>query len=268
MVRGIMRALLAASLMSAEGFAQSGPPPGPPGPPGPLARFGLRGPFGPGGGAEIHPWKVVTNAPYSATMTEQSVETLPNNAGTITHSTTGTVARDKYGRSYVQQTFTNGPFGSQNGPKTIIFITDPVAGYNYTLLPDRNLAIQRPFRTPPEAGGSPAAHPHPTDANVTVTTSSSTYQSLPVTVTTTTRTIPANTMGNSAALTSTSNVTYSPDLQVVVSSTRSDPRFGQSTYTLTNIVPGDPTSVSFSVPAGYTVQTASPFGHRGLGGPR
>ncbi len=262
-MRRVAPAGLTLLLLSATAFAQmGGPPPGPP----PHGGFGRGGPLGPGGPG-MRPWKVVTDAPYSATMTEQSIETLPNGAGTIRRSTSGTVARDSSGRTYVQQTFTSGPFGSQNGPRTVIFITDPVAGYSYTLYPDKNLAIQRPFKTPPSSNRPNRTRPN--DPNVTVSKATGgTYQNLNnVETTTITRTIPANTIGNSATLTSTSTVVYSPDLQIVVSSTRNDPRFGQSTYTLSNIVQGEPANISFSVPSGYTIQTASAHEHRGPFGP-
>lgn len=262
-MKRIILTISAGVLAAGMALAQAGPPPGPPpGPGGPHHGFG---PGMWGGAPGASPWKVVANAPYSAAMTEQTVETLPNGGGTITHGNTGTVARDKYGRTYVQQTFTGGAWGSQGGPKTVIFLVDPVAGYSYTLYPDKNLAVQRPFKAP---SGNPPAHNRPADPNESVSTSSSTYQSLPVTVTTKTRTIAANTEGNSVPLTWNNVVMYSPDLQIVVSSTRSDPRFGVSTYALTNIVPGDPTNVSFSVPAGYTIQTEPSHGPRGPRGPQ
>jgi len=253
-MRQIALTALAALFLSATAFAQVGPPPGPP----PHRGFARGGPFGPGVPG-MNPWKVVTGAPYSAKMAEQSVQTLANGV-TITHSTTGIVARDNSGRTYVEQTFTGGPFGSQNGSKTVIFLTDPVAGYAYTLYPDKNLAIQRPFKAP--SAGSFANRPnhtHANDPNVNVQKSTSGN----IETTTINRTIPANTMGNSSTLTSTSTVQYSTSLQIVVSSTRSDPRFGNSTYTLSNIVPGDPANISFSVPNGYTIQTEPAHGHRG-----
>jgi hypothetical protein len=55
-----------------------------------------------------------------------------------------------------------------------------------------------------------------------------------------------------------------------VKSTRTDPRFGQTSYTVTNIQRTEPTATLFAVPAGYTVQDAKPRfrgGRRGLGGP-
>ena len=57
---------------------------------------------------------------------------------------------------------------------------------------------------------------------------------------------------------------YSPDLQTVVKSTRSDPRFGTTTFSLTNIQKAEPAAALFTVPADYTVKAGGP-GHRGPG---
>jgi len=45
-------------------------------------------------------------------------------------------------------------------------------------------------------------------------------------------------------------------------STRTDPRFGTTTYTVTNVQRTEPAATLFTVPADYTVQT----GGRGPGG--
>jgi hypothetical protein len=47
---------------------------------------------------------------------------------------------------------------------------------------------------------------------------------------------------------------YSPDLKLVIESTQTDPRFGETTYTLTNIQRNDPDPSLFQVPAGYKVE--------------
>jgi hypothetical protein len=70
------------------------------------------------------------------------------------------------------------------------------------------------------------------------------------------RTIAAGAIGNAQPISSITETWYSPDLQVVVSSKRSDPRFGQSTYSLTNIHRQPPDPSLFQVPAGYTVKDA------------
>jgi hypothetical protein len=44
---------------------------------------------------------------------------------------------------------------------------------------------------------------------------------------------------------------YSPELRVVVFSRRTDPRFGETIYRLTNIARADPDAALFQVPPDY-----------------
>src|SRR3569623_1248183 len=81
-----------------------------------------------GFGAFMHPWKVVTGAPYSATATDQYSQTLVD-GNTIERTTTAQVARDSHGRTFTQQSLTGGPWASESGPKSVVLIFDPVAGY-------------------------------------------------------------------------------------------------------------------------------------------
>lgn len=251
--------LLAAVLTGSAMCAQM---PGPPGPP----------PHGPGGfsremGPMMRPWKVVTGAPYSADTTDYVVRTLAD-GNTIQHTTTAHVARDSQGRTYMQQTFTHGPL-AQNGPTTITFITDPVAGYSYVLNANTKIAMRRIFKTPPAppGGGQRPARRQSSSANV-VTTDLGTQAVNGVNAqgSKITRTIPAGAVGNAQPIVSTSETWYSPDLQIVVSSKHNDPRIGQSTYTANNIQRGDPNAALFQVPSDYTVQDAS-FGRGHWGGP-
>ena len=69
----------------------------------------------------------------------------------------------------------------------------------------------------------------------------------------TTRTIPAGEIGNEQPITIVSERWYSADLQMDVKSTHSDPRFGDTTYTLTNIQRAEPAASLFAVPSDYTV---------------
>ena len=48
---------------------------------------------------------------------------------------------------------------------------------------------------------------------------------------------------------------FSPDLRMVMESTQSDPRFGQTTYIVTDLDQSDPDKRMFQVPPGYTLQT-------------
>lgn len=232
-------------------YAQSGgPPPGPPGP-----RPGFH-PGGPGFGMGLQ--KVVTGAPYSADINESSVQTLAD-GNTIQHTMTGHVARDSQGRTYMQQTSSGGPLGS-NGPVTRIFISDPVAGYIYSLDPSTKIATRRAIKPPPNGGNPPPQGTHTrSGSNNAAVTDLGTQQvnGFSAQGKRVTHTIPAGAMGNAQPIVSTSETWSSPDLQVVVSSTRTDPRVGRSTYTLNNIQRGDPDPSLFQVPSDYTVQDAS-----------
>ena len=76
----------------------------------------------------------------------------------------------------------------------------------------------------------------------------------------TTVTIPAGDIGNERAIEIVSERWYSPELQLVVMTRHSDPRFGETTYKLTNINRADPAKSLFEVPAGYTVKEGPQFG--------
>jgi hypothetical protein len=70
----------------------------------------------------------------------------------------------------------------------------------------------------------------------------------------TTETIPVGKIGNDRAIHVVSERWYSNDLQLLIKSTSSDPRFGDSTYQLTNIVQTSPDPSLFQIPADYTIR--------------
>lgn len=64
-------------------------------------------------------------------------------------------------------------------------------------------------------------------------------------------TIPAGAIGNERPIETVYEKWYSKELQLVVMSKRSDPRFGEQTYRLTNLVRSEPDQSLFTVPTGY-----------------
>ena len=78
-------------------------------------------------------------------------------------------------------------------------------------------------------------------------------EGLVVDVTRTTMTIPAGQIGNDRPIQVVSERWFSPDLQVLVMSRQSDPRYGETTYRLTNIVRGEPAFMLFEVPQDFKV---------------
>jgi predicted secreted protein len=241
-------------LVAATVQAQTGGPPPPPGGP-----HGFH--MGPGGPAMgMHPWKVVTGAPFSADVTDQMSQTLTD-GNTIQHTTTGHMARDSQGRTYVQHTINGGPL-AQNGPTTITFISDPVAGYSYVLDANTKVATRRALKTPPQgsepSAGSVPKHAPPDAANrVESDLGTQNINGVNAQGKSITHTIPAGEMGNAKPIVSTSETWYSPDLQIPVLAKHNDPRSGQSTYALTNIRRGDPPASLFQIPSDYTIKDAA-----------
>src|SRR6185436_13103454 len=66
-------------------------------------------------------------------------------------------------------------------------------------------------------------------------------------------TIPAGQIGNELPLNMVSERWFSPELRVLVLSRQSDPRFGETTYRLTNIVRQEPAADLFEVPSDFKV---------------
>ena len=68
-------------------------------------------------------------------------------------------------------------------------------------------------------------------------------------------TIPAGAIGNERPIEITYEKWYSRELQLVVMSKHNDPRFGEQTYRLTNIVRSEPDPSLFTLPNGYKLIT-------------
>jgi hypothetical protein len=80
-----------------------------------------------------------------------------------------------------------------------------------------------------------------------------TMEGVLVTGTRTTKTIPTGQIGNEKPISIVIEVWTSPDLKTVVMSKRSDPRMGEQTFRLTNIVRAEPDASLFTVPADFKV---------------
>src|ERR1700733_7656341 len=144
---------LAAALLLGVGTmrAQDAPPapdvmmhggPGGPGGPGPFGDhvelMGFEG---------LHGGKAVKGAPFSATASTETTQTLPD--GTSIHrTTTSALYRDSQGRSRSEVTLSGfGPLQASGKPRTMITIADPVAGSRYTLDADQKVAHQMAIRS-------------------------------------------------------------------------------------------------------------------------
>jgi hypothetical protein len=279
--------LSGAILLGAAGVhAQEGSPPPPPD----AMVHGDRrgGPGGPGGpfadrvelmGFEgLHGNKVVKGAPFSATAATETSQVLQD--GTAIHRTaTSTLYRDSQGRSRHEVTLSGfGPLQAAGKTHTMITIADPVAGTRYMLDPNRKVAHQMKLRTPGAGKGATSpeasqafqqkmeARLQQEEASGAVKKDSlgtQTINGVNAEGTRITHTIAAGQIGNDKPLQVVFERWYSPDLQIVVKSTRTDPRFGTTTYTLSSIQRTEPASTLFTVPADFTVQQGAPGDRRG-----
>ena len=68
-----------------------------------------------------------------------------------------------------------------------------------------------------------------------------------------TTTVPAGTIGNQQPITVLSEQWFSPDLEILVMTRHSDPRSGETSYTLDNIVRAEPAAGLFDVPSDYRI---------------
>lgn len=231
----------------------------------PLLAQGGPGPMEHGPGGFGGPMRApVTNAPYTATFTDISSGKLQDGSA-LTRTETRTVERDSLGRTREEVTM---PAHGSRAAHTAITIFDPVAHTVTMLRPDDKTAVVRTLPTPPQGAAagrhrpdaastdSTAAHPHgPHDDSNVVTTDlgSKTVAGVVASGKKTTRTIPAGTFGNTAALVSTHEEWFSPDLKIEVSRTDSDPFHGTHTLTASNLSKAEPDAALFKVPSDYTV---------------
>jgi hypothetical protein len=208
---------------------------------------------------------VITGAPYSATETVSTVQTLAS-GNTITHQNVTQVYRDSQGRTRTERTIT--PPGE--AAFTQIEIMDPVSGNRYVLNSSTLTAIQMPL--PRSRTGTPPANTPPAPPQrpgVTVTTTdlgSRSVNGVDATGRQLTETIAAGAIGNAAPITITRTSWIATDLKVPVSIQTSDPRFGNTDMEMTNIATAEPDASLFQVPSNYTIRTGR--GRFGAGGGR
>jgi len=66
-------------------------------------------------------------------------------------------------------------------------------------------------------------------------------------------TMPAGAVGNERPIETVSETWYSPELKMMILSRRNDPRFGESTYRVTNINRSEPDGALFQIPSDYMI---------------
>lgn len=280
--------LLTTALCAAGAFAQTAVPP----------EKGLHvqgdvAEFGPVGitTALAGPMQNVTGAPYSAQSTTERVQVLAD-GNRIVQTTSGSVARDSKGRVRREESLPGFKTNAGEAPH-IVMIDDPVARVHWTLDAQRKVAIKvalpdikfgaagnvaksgisRTDNFVFVADGAPAVGAVAVGPSITIMKKDGApgdhdivksnlgvqdIEGVSAKGLRITRTIPAGDFGNELPMVITTETWYSPDLKVLVMSKSSDPRMGDTTYTLTNIQRSEPDPTLFQVPEGYTIKEAGP----------
>jgi hypothetical protein len=227
----------------------------------------------------------VQGAPYSASITNESIQTLADGTH-ITQNSMGSTARDSQGRTRQDAMY----LSAADAPH-LVFIMDPVAQASYTLnLTDKTAQkMSTPslgaagmvasgasgpaatkFFVARTVGASTMSGPPPQSLQPGIVIQkdlvgeeeaqissedlgSQTMEGLLVNGVRTTRTIPEGQIGNDKPIRIVTEVWTSPDLKTVVYSKRSDPRMGEQTFKLTNIVRTEPDPSLFAVPADFKI---------------
>jgi hypothetical protein len=275
--KGILGAGLVAVLIAGAALvagAQGPPPPGGfggdgPGPGGPMAGMfefgGLMGGFG---------GKVVTGKPILAAITITHTQTLPGN--TISNTSTGTFARGTDGSTYRDIKFTAiGPWAASGKPKEFTYIRNVTQGMQYVVNVAKGTYRAFPIGEHKLPLGGIKGKPGEFDSSdETVTDNPSAAYTDPVTNTVypvddrkVTRTIPAGAIGNHLAIVSMSERWYSSALDLLLEETHADPRFGTTTYQLSNIGQSPASSLFTPDPSFMQVQGSFGKGEGGKGPP-
>jgi hypothetical protein len=239
----------------------------------------------------------VQGAPYSATITNESVQTLAD-GNRIVQTSTGATARDSMGRTRQDAPLPAIANMSPADAPHLVLLQDPVAQVSYTL----NLTDKTAMKGPSFSESQVSGMAGPTTVSVrgfavpslsaTVTVAppaiafqkntitavqgraqtedlgSQTMEGVLVSGRRTTQTIPAGEIGNDKPISIVTEVWTSPELKTVVYSRRSDPRMGDQTFKLTSIVRAEPDPSLFAVPSDFKViEGAEPIVYKTSGVP-
>src|SRR5208283_2275633 len=259
-------ALLLAGLSSLA-VAQSDAPALPPPPPPDAMMMHGPGPGGPvfhqefGEGFEN---KVVTGVPMSGDLIVTRDTTLAD--GNRIHAVNQTkVYRDADGRVRREIGFELNTPTTGAAKRSMIVITDPVAGKRYVLNPQNKTAHVMPLQPsrhgqgpPPDGEAGPKWAKHD-DANFNrEQLGTKAVNGLQAQGTRMTRTIPAGKIGNEKPIEVVTERWYSTDLQLPLTTTHTDPMMGTVTTNLTNINRTPPDASLFQVPSDYKTETGKP----------
>ena len=199
--------------------------------------------------------KVVPGAPYSAQAVTQFTQTLAS-GDHIQRTTTASIARDSQGRTRMDRSLSGvGALSTTAGAQArAIMIHDVVAGTSYALNPatKTGTSMQIRARSADFQGFERNRTRRSSAAEKTEDLGTQVMQGLTVTGKRVTRVIAAGQEGNEKEIDIVTETWHSADLQAVIQSKTSDPRFGETVYQLSGLSRAEPDSALFA-PTGYAI---------------
>jgi hypothetical protein len=192
-----------------------------------------------------------TGCPLSAAIQVTSTQTLADG----THIQTNfkaLVYRDSLGRIRYET------YAPADTTPNMIQISDPVDGFSYLILPQKDAVAYRhklgPSPANTKVGAQDQHAPTPEPKIATETLGVQQFEGVLATGTKTTRTTPAGAEGNDRALTTVRETWSSRDIGITLLEKTSEPRNGDSERRMMNLEQTEPEATLFQVPADYKIQ--------------
>lgn len=219
---------------------------------------------------------VVKDAAFSAESVTEHIQTLVD-GNRFTRKSVAHIYRDAAGRTRREHEMRVRGMAANGETPRLLIINDPVGRVNYVI--DTQTGTARKRQLPPaqvmeafsKARGDNApfsvliptstAHRRMNEGEGAPEPAKPVREKLPAQViegvlaegTRTTLTIPAGEFDNEQPLVISHEEWYAPELHLIVSMRHNDPRFGETTFQLTNINRSEPAAELFQLPKGYRV---------------
>jgi hypothetical protein len=237
---------------------------------------------------------LVKGAPYSLEASVNTEQTLADGNRIVHHQVVHVYRDSEGRTRREETLSAIGPWAASGTPPTIVTIQDPVSGVSYSLDPQDKVATKLPKALPGQivavggihvtGGGMAAGIPPEASKSIGPVTAfangdsgagvvvlrdgmassmanesseslgKETIAGVAAEGTRLTTTIPAESMGNEKPIEIARERWYSPELQIVLRSKQSDPRFGVTTYEVTKLDRSNPARSLFEVPHDYQIR--------------
>lgn len=219
---------------------------------------------------------LVKGAPFSAESITEHVQLL-GDGNRMVRKSSAKLYRDAIGRTRREHQITRSRTAPDGQPARLIVINDPLTQVNFIIETYNNVARKRHMPPPRVREAMQRARGDNSGFGVLMPTSavrrreaqgdnapappkpvrekldSQVVEGVAAEGTRTTITIPAGEFDNELPIVISHEEWYAPELQMIVLMKHNDPRFGETTFRLTNILRGEPAPELFQLPDGIPV---------------